>query len=60
MLVYYNLGRHWVNLLFFKIVDTLSDIMPLKVVFKDANYKDLINVEERFKWLSPETKVVVV
>jgi len=49
-----------VNLLFFKIVDTLSDIMPLKVVFKDANYKDRINVEERFKWLSPETKVVVV
>ena len=49
--------------MFFKIVEILSDIMPLKVVFKDANYtddKNRINVEDRFKRLSPETKVVVV
>ena len=47
----------------FKIVDTISDLKPLKVVFKDAGFKDdkdRINVEERFKRLSPETKVTVI
>ena len=47
----------------FKIVDTISDLKPLKVVFKDASFKDdkdRINVEERFKRLSPETKVSVI
>jgi adenine-specific DNA-methyltransferase len=47
----------------FKIVDTLSDLKPFKVVFKDASFKDdkdRINVEERFKRLSPETKVTVI
>jgi adenine-specific DNA-methyltransferase len=47
----------------FKIVDTISDLKPLKVVFKDASFKDdkdRINVEERFKRLSPETKVTVL
>ncbi len=47
----------------FKIVDTISDLKPLKVVFKDASFKDdkdRINVEERFKRLSPETKVTVI
>ena len=47
----------------FDIVDTISDLKPLKVVFKDASFKDdkdRINVEERFKRLSPETKVSVI
>src|SRR5690554_5562771 len=47
----------------FKIVDTIADLKPLKVVFKDASFKDdkdRINVEERFKRLSPETKVMVI
>jgi len=47
----------------FKIVDVISDLKPLKVVFKDASFKDdkdRINVEERFKRLSPETKVTVI
>lgn len=47
----------------FSIVDTISDLKPLKVVFKDASFKDdkdRINVEERFKRLSPETKVTVI
>lgn len=47
----------------FNIVDAISDLKPLKVVFKDASFKDdkdRINVEERFKRLSPETKVTVI
>ncbi len=47
----------------FKIVDTIADLNPFKVVFKDAGFKDdkdRINVEERFKRLSPETKVTVI
>jgi len=51
------------NSIDFKIVDTISDLKPLKVVFKDASFKDdkdRINVEERFKRLSPETKVTVI
>jgi adenine-specific DNA-methyltransferase len=47
----------------FKIVDAISDLKPLKVVFKDASFKDdkdRINVEERFKRLSPETRVTVI
>jgi len=47
----------------FKIVDTIADLKPLKVVFKDAGFKDdkdRINVEARFKRLSPETKVTVI
>ena len=47
----------------FKIVDAISDLKPLKVVFKDASFKDdkdRINVEERFKRLSPVTKVTVI
>ncbi|MBA3018866.1 MAG: site-specific DNA-methyltransferase [Proteobacteria bacterium] len=47
----------------FKIVDTIADLKPFKVVFKDASFKDdkdRINVEERFKRLSPETKVMVI
>ncbi|MFA5194540.1 MAG: site-specific DNA-methyltransferase [Bacteroidales bacterium] len=47
----------------FKIVDTIAGLKPFKVVFKDASFKDdkdRINVEERFKSLSPETKVTVI
>jgi adenine-specific DNA-methyltransferase len=47
----------------FKIVDSIADLKPFKVVFKDASFKDdkdRINVEERFKRLSPETKVTVI
>ena len=47
----------------FKIVDAISDLKPFKVVFKDASFKDdkdRINVEERFKRLSPGTKVTVI
>jgi len=47
----------------FKIVNSIADLKPFKVVFKDASFKDdkdRINVEERFKRLSPETKVAVI
>ena len=47
----------------FGIVDKISDLKPFKVVFKDSSFKDdkdRINVEERFKRLSPETKVTVI
>lgn len=45
------------------IVDEIAKINPLKVVFRDSGFsddKDRINVEERFKRLSPETKVSVI
>lgn len=47
----------------FSIVDQIADCKPLRVVFRDASFvddKDRINVEERFKRLSPETKVMVI
>ncbi|MGB4406795.1 MAG: site-specific DNA-methyltransferase [Sphaerochaeta sp.] len=47
----------------FKIVDQIAALKPLKVIFRDASFvddKDSINVEERFKRLSPETKVMVI
>jgi adenine-specific DNA-methyltransferase len=47
----------------FKIVDSIANLKPFKVVFKDASFKndkDRINAEERFKRLSPETKVTVI
>ena len=47
----------------FRIADQIADLKPLRVVFRDASFiddKDRINVEERFKRLSPETKVTVV
>lgn len=47
----------------FNIVDHIADHKPLRVVFRDASFvddKDRINVEERFKRLSPETKVMVI
>jgi adenine-specific DNA-methyltransferase len=47
----------------FKIVDVIADLQPMKVVFKDASFKDdkdRINVEERFKRFSPETQITVL
>lgn len=47
----------------FGIVDKIADLKPFKVVFKDSGFaddKDRINVEERFKRLSPETVITVI
>lgn len=47
----------------FKIIDVIADLQPMKVVFKDASFKDdkdRINVEERFKRFSPETQITVL
>lgn len=47
----------------FKIIDEIADLQPMKVVFKDASFKDdkdRINVEERFKRFSPETQITVL
>ena len=47
----------------FKIIDELASIKPLKVVFKDSSFKndnDKINLEEKFKKLSPETEISIL
>jgi adenine-specific DNA-methyltransferase len=47
----------------FSIVDKIAELSPFKVVFKDASFKDdkdRINVEERFKRLSPDTIISVI
>jgi adenine-specific DNA-methyltransferase len=47
----------------FGIVDEIAKAEPLKVVFKDSSFKDdkdRINVENRFKRLSPETQITVI
>lgn len=47
----------------FSIIDEIAKVKPLKVVFKDASFKDdkdRVNVEERFKRLSPETSIKVI
>ncbi|GFO76059.1 adenine-specific DNA-methyltransferase [Bathymodiolus platifrons methanotrophic gill symbiont] len=46
-----------------KIIDEVAQLKPFKVVFKDgsfSNSKDRINLEERFKRLSPETLITVI
>ncbi len=46
-----------------KIIDKIAQLKPFKVVFKDASFaasKDRINLEERFKRLSPETLITVI
>jgi len=46
-----------------KIIDEIAELKPFKVVFKDASFaasKDRINLEERFKRLSPETLITVI
>ena len=45
------------------MIDDLAKISPLKVVFKDASFKndsDRMNVETRMKRLSPETAITVL
>ena len=47
----------------FEIVDEIAKLEPFKAVFKDASFaddKDRINVENRFKRLSPETRITVI
>jgi adenine-specific DNA-methyltransferase len=47
----------------FRIVDEIAQSKPLKVVFRDASFKndkDRINLEERFKRLSAETIIKVI
>lgn len=45
------------------IVDEICKYDPLKVVFKDSSFKndnDKINLEEKFKKLSPETEISIL
>lgn len=45
------------------IIDTICKCQPLKVVFKDSSFKtdkDKINLEERVKKASPETKISIL
>lgn len=45
------------------IVDEICKYNPLKVVFKDSSFKyddDKINLEEKFKKLSPETEISIL
>ncbi len=47
----------------FEIVDEIAKVKPLKVVFKDSSFKDdkdRINLESRFKRLSPDTAIKVL
>lgn len=47
----------------FGIIDDIAKIEPLKVVFKDASFKeeqDRTNLDTRFKRLSPETIITVL
>jgi adenine-specific DNA-methyltransferase len=47
----------------FSIIDEIAKIKPLRVVFRDASFKDdkdRINVETKFKQLSPDTSIKVL
>jgi adenine-specific DNA-methyltransferase len=47
----------------FGIIDKIAEIKPFRVVFKDSSFKDdkdRINLEERFKRLSPDTRITVI
>lgn len=47
----------------FSIIDEIAKVEPLKVVFKDLSFKDdkdRINLETRFKQLSPDTIIKVL
>ena len=47
----------------FSIIDEIAKVKPLKVVFKNASFKndaDLINLETKFKELSPDTQITVL
>jgi adenine-specific DNA-methyltransferase len=46
-----------------KLVDEIAKSEPLKTVFRDSGFKDdkdRINIENRFKRLSPETEISVI
>ena len=45
------------------IIEIICECQPLKVVFKDSSFrtdKDKINLEERVKKISPETKISIL
>jgi adenine-specific DNA-methyltransferase len=47
----------------FEIINEIAKEKPLQVVFKDSSFKedkDKINLEEKFKLLSSETKIKVI
>jgi adenine-specific DNA-methyltransferase len=47
----------------FDIIDQIAELQPLKVVFRNGSFKDdkdRINVDNRFKRLSPETIISVI
>lgn len=47
----------------FSIIDEIAKMKPLKVVFRDASFKDdkdRINLETKFKQLSPDTNIKVL
>lgn len=47
----------------FNVIDEIAKMKPLKVVFRDASFKDdkdRINVETKFKQLSPDTNIKVI
>lgn len=47
----------------FSIIDEIANLKPLRIVFKDESFKndnDKINLEEKFKKISPDTKIEVL
>lgn len=47
----------------FNVIDEIAKMKPLKVVFRDASFKDdkdRINVETKFKQISPDTNIKVI
>lgn len=51
------------DLIDINIIDIICECQPLKVVFKDSSFrtdKDKINLEERVKKISPETKISIL
>jgi len=65
--VYYVAGNSLVacfdDIIDINIIDTICECQPLKVVFKDSSFrtdKDKINLEERVKKISPETKINIL
>ena len=51
------------DILDYSIIDKISKLKPKKVVFKESSFKtdnDKINLEEKFKRLSPQTEINVL
>ena len=47
----------------YSIIEQIAELKPLKVVFRDSSFKtdnDKINLEEKFKKLSPDTKISIL